>query len=129
MSIFEKAAKQKLRFSSDRGLLTVEDLYDLPLKGKVVSLDNLAKAINRKLKEEDEESFVDTASNVNTTLNLQLDILKHIIVEKVAERDAAAQAASKKAQREQLETALSAVQQRDLLNKTPEEIKAMLDNL
>lgn len=129
MSIFEKAVKQKLRFSSDRGLLTVEDLYDLPLKGKAVSLDNLAKAVNRQLKAEDEESFVDTASSANTTLNLQLDILKHVIAEKVAERDAATQAAAKKAQREQLENALAAAQQRDLLSKTPEEIKAMLDSL
>ena len=129
MSIFEKAAKQKLRFQSDRGLLTVEDLYDLPLKGKAINLDSLAKAVNRGLKAEEEESFVDTASSTNLTLNLKLDILKHVIAEKLDQESAKQALAAKKVQREQIEGALATAQQRDLLSKTPEELQELLKKL
>ena len=49
--MFERAAKRKLRFTSSKGSLSVEDLYDLSL----TSLDSIAKGVNRQLKAEAEE--------------------------------------------------------------------------
>ena len=42
--IFMKATQKKLRFDSTQGLLTVEDLWDLPLTGtnKKANLDDIA---------------------------------------------------------------------------------------
>jgi hypothetical protein len=90
MDLFKKAAKVKLRFATSRGDITTEDLFDLPLVG-ALSLDTLAMASNRKLREMgDDESFVRKAtvgSAVNETESLRLEILKVVIKERQDEAD------------------------------------------
>jgi hypothetical protein len=80
--MFEKASKLKIRFASSKGKLTVEDLWDLPLSSNrddVVSLDSIAIELNRKIKDNDEESFVVKRSPTRNTLDLKFEIVKHII--------------------------------------------------
>ncbi|HNC58684.1 MAG TPA: hypothetical protein PLP33_24875 [Leptospiraceae bacterium] len=86
MNIFEKASKTRLRFASRQGQLSTEDLWDLSLS----SLDTIAKAVNKELKSEQEESFIpDKTKRPNATHNaLRLEILKHIIGVKVEESEA-----------------------------------------
>ena len=127
--MFEQATKLKLRFSTDRGQLSVEDLWDLPLTGKALCLDNIAKSVNKALKETDEESFVTTRSKSNTELTLKLDILKHIISVKKAEKDAAKNAAENKARKEQLKGILARKQDAALENMSEEDLKKELEAL
>ena len=42
MDIFKQAAKQKLRFKTSQGLVTTEDLWDMPLLSKTKPLSELA---------------------------------------------------------------------------------------
>lgn len=85
---FELASRKKLRFETEKGLLSTEDLWDLPLTGRTVCLDNIAKALFKELKESaDEVSFVSSVVKDNKA-QLMFDIVKHIIDVKVAERDA-----------------------------------------
>ena len=77
--MFEKAARLKLRFSTDRGQLSVEDLWDLPLSGNGLNLDKITMALSRQLKEESTESFVLKASRSTDMLQLRFDLAKHII--------------------------------------------------
>ena len=130
-NIFEKASRRQLRFESTKGELTVEQLWELPLTSATrVNLDALAQAVNRELKSLDEESFVQKTSNPRkTTLQLKLDILKHIIATRVAEQDAAEQAQTKKAEREKLQEILAAKQDAALENLTVEELEARLASL
>lgn len=80
VNIFEVASRNAFRFNSDRGALTVEDLWKLPLSGKTLSLDSVAKGINRQLKAEEEDSFVTPKKDTATQeLSTKLEILKHII--------------------------------------------------
>lgn len=99
-NIFEKANRIKLRFLSRQGSLTVEDLFDLSL----TSLDTLARAVNKELKSEEEESFIPNKKVRPKTTNnaLRLEILKHIIAAKVDEEDAAKLKAEKAARLSQL---------------------------
>lgn len=96
-TLFELATRKKLRFASQKGLLTTEDLWDLPMTGNT-SLDTVSKLANRDVKASAEESFVVEASAVNGEANLKLDILKYIISVRKAEI-ADRQAAKEKVER------------------------------
>lgn len=74
-NIFEIASRLKIRFQTDKGLLTVEDLWALPL----TKLDALARAANKQLKAEDEESFIVESVAKDKKLEVSFELLKHVI--------------------------------------------------
>lgn len=128
-SIFERATKKKLRFESPLGMLSVEDIWDLPLTSrtsKKASLDDLAKSLNRQIKENEEESFVVKKTQANSDLNLRFDIVKHIIEVRMEEADAREKAAQNKAREQRILEILAKKEDEDLLNKSKEELEALL---
>lgn len=129
--MFEKASKQKLRFESTKGLLTTEDLWDLPLSSRSgFDLDSVAKEVNQKLKAEVEESFVQTTTNsAANQLNLKLEILKHIIADKQAKAREAEQRVMQAQARQKLEDVLAKKKDSELENLSIEEIQARLASL
>lgn len=84
MSLFEQASRLKVRFDSSKGQLTTEDLWDLSLP----SLDTIAKGVNKQLRTAQEESFINVKTPNDTILELKLELLKHVIAEKIAEKAA-----------------------------------------
>ncbi|MFA5457111.1 MAG: hypothetical protein WC261_05690, partial [Synergistaceae bacterium] len=52
--MFEKATRMKLRIATGKGNLSVEDLWDLNL----AQLNEVAKGLNRRVKELGEEDFL-----------------------------------------------------------------------
>jgi hypothetical protein len=88
--MFEQAARLKVRYSTAKGQLTVEDLWDLPLTSTTgkANLNDIAKGLNRELKNADDEDFVNRATSTNTELALKFDIVKHIIAVRLAENEA-----------------------------------------
>lgn len=130
MSIFEQASRQKLRFPSLKGELTVEQLWDLPLQSKSgFDLDTIAKSVSRDLKAVTEESFVIETSPANTTLVLKLDLMKHIIAVRLAENAAAVNRAARAAERQKLLGVLADKQDESLKALTPAEIQQRLAEL
>lgn len=81
--IFEQASRLKLRFETNKGFLSTEDLWDLSL----TSLDSIYRVINKKLKEETEESLITTRSKSNKELDLKVEILKHVVKVKQEEAE------------------------------------------
>jgi len=98
MNIFERAVRKKLRFANTKGQLSVEDLFDLSLP----DLDTIAKAVNREVKSNDEESFIEEKTPAASDDELRLDLLKHVIKSKLAAKDAATKRAAKKAKLDRL---------------------------
>lgn len=128
-SIFERATKKKLRFESPMGMLTVEDVWDLPLttrNANKASLDDLAKKINRKIKENDEESFVVKKTAANSDMNLRMDIVKHIIDVRMAEAEAAEKTRKDKVREQKILEILAHKEHEDLENMSKEELEALL---
>ncbi len=103
--MFEKATRLKLRFSSPQGLLSVEDLWDLPLTSKrtnVANLDDIARGINHEL-EQTNVSFVPSKNQAGNSLTkLKLDLVVHIINTKVAETEAQEKVVENKQKKEQI---------------------------
>lgn len=131
MSMFEKATRLKLRFTSNKGELTVENLWELPLQSRTsFDLDNVAKAANNELKSLSEESFVSTTNNPAKNLaQLKLDIVKRVIEVKIAENEEQRNAAQKSAERQRLLEALNNSEQQELQKLTPDEIRKRLAEL
>lgn len=123
--MFEKATKSKLRFSTNKGQLSVEDLWDLSL----VSLDTIAKDVNKALKADQEESFISPKSTVNSELTLKLEILKYIIQVKQEEKEKSKLRAEKQAQLATLKELAAQKSGEALSQKSLEEIQAMIAEL
>ena len=63
-NLFMQATREKFRFESSKGDLSVEQLWDLPLTSRTgFDLDTVAKAVNADLKASNEESFVNASNN------------------------------------------------------------------
>ena len=131
MNIFEQATRQALRFSSNRGELSTEQLWDLPLtKRDGFDLDTIAKTVNAQLKTLSEESFVTKSQNpAKDSLELKLEILKHIIAVKLKEAEDRRNAAERATERQKLLDILAEKQDGALKELSVEDIQKRLAEL
>lgn len=103
-SMFEYAVRNKLRFQSTRGELSVEQLWDVPLRSRDdFNLDQVAKTANKAFKAITEESFVEQAKTAeHTRREMALDVVKHVIQTKLDEEAAAAKRAENRVEKQKL---------------------------
>lgn len=123
--LFEKASRAKLRFKTSQGNLTVEDLWDL----KLPALDNLAISLNKRIKEASEESFIKVKSKSTSELELQFEIVKHIIQTVMQEDEAREKAKEIRQKRAQLLNLIEHKEQQAMEGKSIEELRAELEKL
>ena len=124
MNIFEYAVRNKIRFAF-KGMISVEDLWDLSL----TNLDSIYKTLNKQIKQTEEESLLATKTNVDTELEVQIAIVKHIVSVKLEEQDAREKAAAKKAQKQKIMSIIAAKEDEALQNTSVEDLRKMLDEL
>lgn len=125
---FATATRLKYRFKTQRGLVSTEDLWDLPLTG-VVSLNTIAKTINRAIKAEEEEDFVSTKSKADTTLIAMLDIVRSVIDFKKNEKARRLKRSTNKAKRERLLGILARKEDADDENQSKAALRRMIEEL
>lgn len=125
MSNFEKASRLKLRYKTNRGSITTEDLWDLELE----DLDTIAKSLNKQLKESNEESFIRTRTKKSSSLEIQFEVVKHIINVKLDEEEARKNAAVKRQQKAKLLDLIAQKENENLSAKSIGELTAELEKL
>lgn len=123
-NIFEYAVRNKLRFPF-KGLITVEDLFDLSLN----NLDSIYKTLNKQIKEQEEESLLTTKTDANTALEIKLAIIRHIVKVKLEEKETKEREYTKKIQKQKIMSAIATKENEALLNSSVEDLKKMLDEL
>jgi hypothetical protein len=130
-NIFELATRKKIRFTSPRGELSTEQLWDVPLKaGDGFNLDTIAKAANRVLVALKEESFVSTERTpAHEKAELTLDIVKHVIAVKLAEEEAARKRSANRAEKERLYAILAEKEAGALTALSVKELQDKIDAL
>lgn len=131
IDIFQYATRAKLRFPSPRGELSVEQLWDLPLRSRDgFNLDEVAKTANRSLKALTEESFVSTERTPATTkAEVTLEVVKHIISVKLNEEQAAERRAANKVERDRLLAILAEKQAGKLSELSEKELQRRINAL
>lgn len=123
--MFEKATRKKLRFSTNKGLLSVEDLWDLNL----TALDGLARGYHKKIKEAEEVSFIAPAKVAANDDELSFEIVKHIIGVKLKEKAAAELSAAKKKERATLLALIEDKKQEALKDSSIEDLMKRVEAL
>lgn len=130
-NIFEQASRQKLRFETNKGMLSTDDLWNLPLQSTrgTLNLDDIARGINAKIKDSTVESFVSKTTQASETESLRLDIVKRVIEVKIAEAEEKKNKVEAAEQKKRLLEALSNKKAESLNNMTEAQIQAELDKL
>lgn len=128
MEAFVLASRMKLRFETAKGLLSIEDLWDLPLDRGRVNLDDIAIRLSRELKG-DTESFVNKAKSENVELKAKFDVVVHIIETRLKEADDAKQLQVRSEKKHQILEIIARKENKDLEEKTLDELKGLLANL
>ena len=123
-NIFEYAVRNKVRFPF-KGMISVEDLWDLSL----TNLDSIYKTLNKQIKQSEEESLLATKTSVDTELEVQIDIIKHIVSVKLEEQEAREKAAAKKAQQQKIMSIIATKEDEALKNSSVDDLKKMLEEL
>lgn len=124
INIFEKAVVGKYRFPY-KGLITVEDLFDL----SVEDLDSLFKTLNSQKKKDEEESLLSRKSKNDDILETKIKIVKNIVIRKLAEKTNKTLEIERKQQKQKIGQILAIKQEQDLMNKSSEELIAMMNQL
>ena len=122
--MYKEASKLSLRFTTPKGVLSVEQLWSL----NQTDLSNTIKAVKKVLKttDDDELSFLENTKVVDKENQLRFDILKDIYLTKKAEAEAIKNAADIKEHNQKILTLIAQKQDEELGGKSIDELRSML---
>lgn len=124
-NIFEKASRLKVRFTlsttKSSGTISVEDLWELSLP----DLDNVAKKLNKEIKDSSEESFITSKSKADELLELKFELVKHVITVKLLEKEKKAVDAQRKSELARIDELIAKKEINSLEEKSLDELMKM----
>lgn len=124
MNLFEIATRRKYRFATNKGSLSVEDLWDL----SSTQLDATYRAMTKELREQGGESLMQK-DNDNTVLTDKIEIIKHIFLVKKEEAAARRAAEENRNKRQRIMEILEQKRDASLQNMSEEDLQKMLNDL
>jgi len=126
--LFKQATKRKIRYATQKGLVTVEDLWDLPLTSRSgPSLDGIATALDAELSTTT-KSFVTKTSTKNATLEIAFEIVKVVIEDRLKAKEVAEKRVESDQRRARIRQLLDNKKDEELAGKSVEELEAMLED-
>lgn len=122
--MYKQASKLGLRIQTNRGLLTVEQLWQLNQS----DLSNSIKAIKKVLEknDDDELSFLEDTKVVDVENQLRFDILKDVYLTKKTEAEAIRNEAKTKAHKQKILALIAEKQEGKLRDMSIEELQKLL---
>lgn len=123
-NLFEMATRNKMRFPSRKGELSVEDLWDLSDK----DLDVVYKNLKDQEVKSSEESLLDDV-NVDPKLTAAIGIVRYIFTTKRNEKLAEKERINKKLKQKKYIDALSKKEDEAIEKMSEAELRAMIDSL
>lgn len=120
--MYKEASKQKLRFTTTKGNLSVEQLWELSLD----ELNDLALGLEEAYNKSGKKSFLTTRSVKDKTAKLRFDIVLDVLNTKVDEAAEAKEAKENKAHNEKILELIQGKEDEALKGKSVRELKAML---
>lgn len=124
MDNFKLASQQKLRFTTTKGLLSAEQLWDLT----VADLDALAVGLQEEYDKSGKKSFLASKSVKDKATKLRFDIALDILNTKVEEQEAATARKERKTHNEKILKLIADKQDDSLKGKSIKQLQAMLED-
>jgi hypothetical protein len=122
MEMYKQAVKEKLRVQTTKGLLSVEQLWDL----STTDLDALAVSLDEEYKSSGKKSFLIAKSVKDKTAKLKFDVVLDILTTKVEEQQALSDAKDIKEHNQKILQLIADKQDESLKGKTVKQLEAML---
>lgn len=122
MDNFKLATKHKLRFSTPKGSLSTEQLWDLSLN----ALDSLAVELDEQMQQSGKKSFLKKTTQEDKVLKLQFDIVLEIMNTKNEEMQAASKAKEIKEHNDKIIALIAEKQDESLKGMSIEELQGMI---
>lgn len=125
--MYKQAVMLKLRFETPKGLLTVEQLFDLSMTDLSATIKKVNALIKKEQATDDELSFLEGVDTTETQNSLRFRILKDVYLTKKDARDAAALDFEKKQRNQRIAEIIAKKKDEALENKSIEELEKMLE--
>ena len=122
MSNFKQASREKLRIQTEKGQLSVEQLWDLP----VTVLDRTAVALETEYKSSGKKSFLVKKSRKDKTIKLKFDIVVEVLSIKVEEAETLRDSAANKEHNQKILGLIAEKKEGDLRGKSVKELEGLL---
>jgi hypothetical protein len=122
--MYKQASQLKLRFLSNVGPLSVEQLWDLSQTQLANAIKNVKKVLKKN--DDDELSFLEDAKVVDVENQLRFDILKDVYLSKKKEAEELRNAAEIKAHNQKILTLISEKKDDSLKGMSIEELEKQL---
>jgi predicted Zn-dependent protease len=122
--MFKQASKLGLRFQTNKGILSVEQLWQL----SQTDLSNAIKAVKKVLKKNDDDEllFLEDTKVVDVENQLRFDILKDVYLTKKKEAEELRNAAETKAHNQKILSLIAEKQEGKLQEMSIEELEKLL---
>ncbi|HNI02884.1 MAG TPA: hypothetical protein PLO94_11060 [Chitinophagales bacterium] len=124
MENYKEVIRKKVRFATEKGELSVEQLWDLTIP----QLDKLAVSLDEKYKNSNTKSFVEKKTTKDKDLKLQLDVVLDILETKVDEAELVKQRAERKERNQKIYKLIEEKKDKALEGKSIKELTAMLED-
>ena len=126
--MFELLTRNKVRFATAKGMISIEDVWDLPLTSGIgVSLDGIAKELHETLGESNFTLAKTTKKDEET--ELKFEAVKYIYAVKTEEAAAKRRATLKQGEKGKLVDALASKEAEELAGKSVKSLKKAIKAL
>lgn len=122
--MYKEALQKKLRFKTNKGMISTEDLFDLSLQ----NLDTLARMLDKKISEAPKKSFIEELPVEENDDELRFSIVKDVINIKLKARKDNINKAQIDARNKRIAELIAKKEDEALENKSIEELRAMIQN-
>jgi hypothetical protein len=122
MENFKLASQQKLRFQTNKGSLSTEQLWDL----SIPELDTLAVSLEEEHAKSGKKSFIVKSSPKDKVAKLRFDVVLDVLTTKVEEAQAATEARETKEFNNKILTLIAEKKDETLKGKSIKQLQEML---
>lgn len=124
--MYKQAAQLKLRFETPKGVLSVENLFDLSMTDLSTTIKKVSAQLKKEQTTDNELAFLEGTDIVESQNSLRFKILKDVYMTKKDARDAAALDYEKKQKHQRIAEIIAKKKEEALENMSIEELEAML---